>query len=520
MAYNAGDIVAHLKANTVDFQKGMAQAQHSTNSFGNGLKKFSKIAAVGIAAAGVAAVAFGVKSVKAYSEAEKASKQLEHAVLQVTKANRKQLKQTEDLADALEKKGVLDGDNIKMGLAQLSTFGLSNKAVQRLGGSLSDLAVNQFGVSASGEQLSDTANMIAKALNGQFGVLEKSGIRFNDAQKHAIEFGTEMEKVDAINKGFAQNLKFTNDVALTTTEGKLAKLKVSFENIQEGIGQVIVNALTPLATNLSNFVASDKFQAWVANLNAWLAVNLPLAINWLKDEGLPFLQSAFNALWPVINLAFNWMKTLISFINDHKWVIYALAAAFVYLKTVMIISSVVRSFQAGMGMVRAAYITTRALLVVPIPIAIVVGAALLAMGLIIAKGKETIGVLNQLKDAQTGAVRASEEAGIKGLQQLARNGTPAQKSRAKKSLAGLAEGRATGGPVEAGVPYTVGEVGRELFVPQQNGTIVPSNALRNIGSSISNNIGSITINKDADGEYWLNKLTRNDELISRGMSRA
>lgn len=33
--------------------------------------------------------------------------------------------------------------------------------------------------------------------------------------------------------------------------------------------------------------------------------------------------------------------------------------------------------------------------------------------------------------------------------------------------------RANGGPVSAGVPYTVGEMGREMFVPNQNGQIVP-----------------------------------------------
>ncbi|MEC9067805.1 MAG: tape measure protein [Pseudomonadota bacterium] len=38
-------------------------------------------------------------------------------------------------------------------------------------------------------------------------------------------------------------------------------------------------------------------------------------------------------------------------------------------------------------------------------------------------------------------------------------------------------GKAIGGPVRAGVPYEVGESGRELFVPQQNGVIVPNHRL-------------------------------------------
>jgi hypothetical protein len=36
--------------------------------------------------------------------------------------------------------------------------------------------------------------------------------------------------------------------------------------------------------------------------------------------------------------------------------------------------------------------------------------------------------------------------------------------------------RAAGGPVTAGAPYVVGEYGKELFIPAQNGTIVPNGA--------------------------------------------
>jgi len=220
---------------------------------------FKAMAAVGTVALGaIGAVAF--KAVKDYQEVEVANKMLEHAVIDVTHATREQLKATSDLADALERKGVLDGDNIKVGLAQLSTFGLSNDAVRKLGGSLADLAVNQFGVSASGEQLADSANMIAKALNGQFGILEKSGIRFTDAQKHMIEFGTEMEKVTALNQGFQQNLKFTNDVALTTFAGRLAHAKVQLQNVSENIGKALLPALDNLLGKINPVI--EKVVAW------------------------------------------------------------------------------------------------------------------------------------------------------------------------------------------------------------------------------------------------------------------
>lgn len=253
------DLTVRINGDTSGLEKALDKAGKSSGGFGDALDKakggsFALLGGLTAAAAG--ATFFGVKAMAAFQDAESSQAQLEHAVIGVTHATREQLDATSALADALEKKGVLDGDNIKVGLAQLSTFGLSNKAVQGLGGSLADLAVNQFGVNASGEQLSQTANMIAKALNGQFGVLEKSGIRFSEAQRHMIEFGTEQQKVDAINQGFAQNLKFTNEVARQTGAGGLAHMKVQLGNVEEAIGGLVNNAIGPVIGAMSDWVDS------------------------------------------------------------------------------------------------------------------------------------------------------------------------------------------------------------------------------------------------------------------------
>jgi len=59
---------------------------------------------------------------------------------------------------------------------------------------------------------------------------------------------------------------------------------------------------------------------------------------------------------------------------------------------------------------------------------------------------------------------------------------------ANKLEVGEIQTRAAGGPVAAGTPYIIGEVGPELFVPSTNGTIVPNNQM---GQS-----GNVTVNID------------------------
>lgn len=200
---------------------------------------------------GVAAISGWIKSAQ---DAEIANKMLEHAVVDVSHGTEKQLVQMNALAEQLAKNGVLEDDANKRGLAQLSTFGLSTQAVMDLGQSMSDLAVNQFGISASGEQVEQSANMISKALRGEFGVLEKSGIRFSEAQKKMIEFGNETEKVKAVNEGFAQNLKFTNEIAKATAAGGLQNLKNRIGEIGEDFGKKLEPAFTQFISILEPIV--------------------------------------------------------------------------------------------------------------------------------------------------------------------------------------------------------------------------------------------------------------------------
>lgn len=230
----------------------MAGFSQKTRSIGTGMTALGGAAAVGLGA-----------MVAGAADAEKAQAQLEHATLNIAKASDQELSALEATSAALEAKGVLDGDNIKMGQAQLMTFGLSADMVNQLSPSLADLAVNQFGVNATGEDMTQTANMMAKALNGQFGVLEKSGIRFTEAQKKMVLHGTETEKAAAIQEGFAQNLKYTNEVAAGTTEGNLAKLKVGFENITETIGAALIPVLNQLVTSVQPIL--NKIIEWMAN---------------------------------------------------------------------------------------------------------------------------------------------------------------------------------------------------------------------------------------------------------------
>ena len=65
--------------------------------------------------------------------------------------------------------------------------------------------------------------------------------------------------------------------------------------------------------------------------------------------------------------------------------------------------------------------------------------------------------------------------------------------------------RANGGNVQAGKSYLVGEQGRELFVPQTSGTIVPNASL---GGGITINMGGVSVSNEADENRLVEKIKK------------
>lgn len=451
----------------------------------------------GMAVAGSAALgavgAIAVKSLKDYAEAEKSAKQLEHATLQVAKGSREQLKILEETASMLQKKGVLDADAIKMGQAQLMTFGISADMAKKLSGSLADLAVNQFGVNASGDQLTQTANMIAKALNGQFGVLEKSGIRFTDAQKHMIQFGNETERTSALQEGFAQNLKFTNEVALGTLEGKMAHVNVMLGDVSENIGAALAPALVTLLEKVTPII--EKIVAWAAENPKLIATILGVVAGvGAIVAGLGFLGLVIPSVITGVTLLGSALMFLAA--NPIGIIITAIAALIaigilVYKNWDTISAKAIEIWTAIKEFLRQTIDG----------IGIIFQEKIDAIKNFFREGWDGVKIITE--GVWTGIKNFFAEIweGIKGIfdrainwimdkirpvlnaidriQSFASSGASLNPFSSSFKLPGF---RASGGPVSAGSPYIVGEQGPELFVPSSLGSIVPNNRLTGAGA--------------------------------------
>lgn len=408
---------------------------NNASSMGQKIRKGLKLAAVATTAAGAAAIAFGVSSVKSYQESENALTQLRVALKATKGVAKVSEKSMVAFANSMQKVTKFSDEEILSAEALQLTFKAIGKDIfPRVTKAAMDMS--EF----LGKDLNSTMTQLGKAMQDPVKgatALSKQGSLAKTELQHlkdmAAAGSSVFEQQTYILEALEGQYKGAAEAAGLTFAGKLKILGNQFDEIKESIGKVIVDALLPFMAKLSEFVASEQFQAWLTQLTTWLQVNLPIAINYVVQTLIPNLINIFNMVWPVLRTVIVWLGRFINFLSNHEAAVWAFIAVLGAMKAAFVISGVIARFKAGLAAARAAYALTSVVLSTPIAITILAGAALIAMQLIINKARETIGVLNELGVAQRNS-GSSFDTSVSGLRKLAKSGTPAQKKRASRLL--------------------------------------------------------------------------------------
>ncbi len=180
--------------------------------------------ALGIAFGVHQVVDFGKESVKAFLDAEKNAISLKNAVHGNTLAFDTLMKQSAELQD----KSIFSDDDIQMAQKQLAVYGLTTSQIEKLIPQIVDLA------SKTGDDLATATDKSISAINGQTKGLKEVGISFKDTGSKTENFTILTEKLTKFQGASAE--------ALETTIGKTKRLENAFGDIQETIGEFLVNS--------------------------------------------------------------------------------------------------------------------------------------------------------------------------------------------------------------------------------------------------------------------------------------
>lgn len=283
----------------------------NVNGVSSKISKGLKVAAVGVAAAATAAVAFGVSSVKSFQESENAVAQL-NAVLKSTKGVAGvTAKAATNLANSLQKVTKYSDEDVMSAESLLLTFTKIGKDIfPQATKTVLDMST------ALGQDTKASAIQLGKALQDPIlGVtaLRRVGVNFSKDQqeviKKLVETGKSAEAQRLIMKELNTEFGGSAEAAGKTFSGRLAILKNQFDELKEKIGGFIANGLLKLYDTLNQFNASGGGNQILTSLKnigqtLWNVVTF-LNIYWkaawdVVKSNAGAIKKSFDEVWTTI----------------------------------------------------------------------------------------------------------------------------------------------------------------------------------------------------------------------------
>lgn len=216
-----------ILADVDNLKKNLDSGSKEVEGFGGKIEKFGKVAAAAFAAAAAAAVAYAgklaIEGVKAAIEDEAAQNRLATALKNVTDATNTQIAGVEKQITQMSLAYGVADDQLRPAYQRLATAtGDLTKSEEAL-----QLALDIS--AATGKSVESVANALGKAYEGNTGALGRLGVGLSSAEIKSLGLEGTMAKLAETFGGAAT-------AQANTLDGRIQRLKVSFDEAKESIG--------------------------------------------------------------------------------------------------------------------------------------------------------------------------------------------------------------------------------------------------------------------------------------------
>ena len=422
-----------------ELKRGVKGAEAEVQGFGDKVAKFGKMAGAAFAVAGAAALAYGAVLLKQGVESaiadEQAQAKLATTLQNVTNATDAQIAAVENQILQTSLLTGLTDDQLRPSFERFVRATKDSDEALKLQKVAIDVAAG------SGKSLEAVTNAMARAAEGNTGALSRLGVGLTAAQLKTMS-------MDEVTKSLAVTFGGQATIQADTFAGKLARLRVAFDEGKETIGSFVLDALTPMINTIVNTVIPT-----VAGF-----IDSVGGKDGLTNAFKTYIDLIKNIFQPVLEgfkFAFDQIKDAVMANKDE------FTALFKFLKDFVapLLGGVLKLAIQGIG--------------------IALGVVINVVGNLIDGFQTLFGIVKSVVGA------------IQSLISLVAN-NPVVKGIGNAISSAFGGFRAEGGSVSAGKSYVVGERGAEMFVPSSNGTIVPNGGM---GSTFN-----ITVNGAIDAE--------------------
>ena len=247
----------------------------------------------------------------AYEVQQAAETRLSQVMRNTMGASEAEVESIKALCSEQQKLGII-GDEVQLAAAQeLATYLEMPASLKTLIPLMNDMAVQQYGVSASAESVTQIAAMMGKVMQGQTEALGRNGYRFSEAQKQILKYGNETERVAVLVEVCGSVVDGMNEKVGELPIGRLVQVRNAWGDIKETIGSITVyfqkylNVLGRLGMSASGFFQIQAaFQAAGKSLSSWLKKSPIAALSFkildiqgrIASRGVDATRKAVNRL--------------------------------------------------------------------------------------------------------------------------------------------------------------------------------------------------------------------------------
>ncbi len=265
------NLMVRAGADFSGLKKEMEKSQKAMNTFKE--KMNSALKGIGVALATLGSISYLKGSIEAYDYQIEQETKLAVVMRQRMGATEEMIQSVKDLASEQQKLGVI-GDEVQLaGAQQLSTFLKSSDALKSLIPAMNNLAAQQKGVKATGEDMINIGNMMGKVMDGQVGALRRVGVSFSAAEEKVLKYGNEQERAAMLAQVITNNVGEMNAALLNTPQGRMQQLMNSYGDFREELGKsvsLIRDLFVPLLQRIVDFatMVAKKLQTVALFINA------------------------------------------------------------------------------------------------------------------------------------------------------------------------------------------------------------------------------------------------------------
>lgn len=154
-------------------------------------------------------------------------------------ATRQDIESMKTLAKQTQNNGIFNDQMILQGMQEIATFVNTREQIEALTPAIANLTAQQYGYSASGDNMRQVATLIGRLISGNTNGLNKLNLQFTENERKILKMRDVSKNIPIVLDAIENKVGEMNRALAQTNQGKINQLNNTLRDTQEQIGKLL-----------------------------------------------------------------------------------------------------------------------------------------------------------------------------------------------------------------------------------------------------------------------------------------